>query len=299
MAIRFSAKNLGYLIDTIFGVRDGPSGDQLSAPLFSIPEILPIVSETIDEVLATLTPREEKVIKMRFGLGSSELINTQNEVGFYYAVTRNRISQIESKALRKLRHPSRAKRISRQLTQILDSADYSKPNVQELQFVVQKITRLTPDLIKHLQKNEDDLLKLNPYVFEHLIAEFFARWGFDVSLVGQNSRTAADIYAAKIMDPIGVEHRYFIEVKRWRDRVGIEVIERVIGAMLLEKEKFGWHAGLIVTAGGFKDFKRWTKQQLDFKGISLMDKDNLLKHLQEYEPNANGLYLPSPKKVIF
>ena len=64
-----------------------------------------------DEVLATLTPREEKVIKMRFGLGNTESEHTLEEVGQHFAVTRERIRQIEAKALRKLRHPSRSRKL--------------------------------------------------------------------------------------------------------------------------------------------------------------------------------------------
>ena len=74
--------------------------------------------EITDEVLATLTPREEKVIKMRFGLGTSGSEHTLEEVGQHFAVTRERIRQIEAKALRKLRHPSR----SRKLKAFLESA---------------------------------------------------------------------------------------------------------------------------------------------------------------------------------
>src|SRR6186997_2875742 len=74
--------------------------------------------EITDEVLATLTPREEKVIKMRFGLGTTGSEHTLEEVGQHFAVTRERIRQIEAKALRKLRHPSR----SRKLKAFLDGA---------------------------------------------------------------------------------------------------------------------------------------------------------------------------------
>jgi RNA polymerase primary sigma factor len=73
-----------------------------------------------DEVLATLTPREEKVIKMRFGLGTSGSEHTLEEVGQHFAVTRERIRQIEAKALRKLRHPSR----SRKLKAFLENAQH-------------------------------------------------------------------------------------------------------------------------------------------------------------------------------
>ena len=74
--------------------------------------------EITDEVLKSLTPREEKVIKMRFGLGPNGSEHTLEEVGQHFAVTRERIRQIEAKALRKLRHPSR----SRKLKAFLESA---------------------------------------------------------------------------------------------------------------------------------------------------------------------------------
>jgi RNA polymerase primary sigma factor len=67
--------------------------------------------EITEEVLKTLTPREEKVIKMRFGLGPNGSEHTLEEVGQHFAVTRERIRQIEAKALRKLKHPSRSRKM--------------------------------------------------------------------------------------------------------------------------------------------------------------------------------------------
>jgi RNA polymerase primary sigma factor len=68
------------------------------------------LKEQTDSVLRTLTPREERVIKMRFGVGEGSE-HTLEEVGQSFAVTRERIRQIEAKALRKLRHPSRSRRL--------------------------------------------------------------------------------------------------------------------------------------------------------------------------------------------
>jgi len=68
------------------------------------------LKEQTENVLSTLTPREEKVIKMRFGVGDGSE-HTLEEVGQNFAVTRERIRQIEVKALRKLRHPSRSRRL--------------------------------------------------------------------------------------------------------------------------------------------------------------------------------------------
>ena len=68
------------------------------------------LKEQTTSVLKSLTPREEKVIKMRFGIGEASE-HTLEEVGQNFAVTRERIRQIEAKALRKLRHPSRSRKL--------------------------------------------------------------------------------------------------------------------------------------------------------------------------------------------
>jgi RNA polymerase primary sigma factor len=68
------------------------------------------LTEATRKVLATLTPREERVLRLRFGIGQPH-DHTLEEVGQDFEVTRERIRQIEAKALRKLRHPSRSKRL--------------------------------------------------------------------------------------------------------------------------------------------------------------------------------------------
>ena len=69
-----------------------------------------LLKEQLTEVLSTLTPREEKVLRLRFGIEDGRT-RTLEEVGKEFNVTRERIRQIEAKALRKLRHPSRSKRL--------------------------------------------------------------------------------------------------------------------------------------------------------------------------------------------
>ena len=104
-----------------------PIGDEADSHLGDIIEdknaIPPIdaaiqsnLRETTTRVLAFLTPREERVLRMRFGIGMNSE-NTLEEVGQQFSVTRERIRQIEAKALRKLKHPSR----SRILRTFLDS----------------------------------------------------------------------------------------------------------------------------------------------------------------------------------
>ena len=72
--------------------------------------VLANLAEKTREVLSTLTPREEKVLRMRFGIGEKS-DHTLEEVGRDFAVTRERIRQIEAKALLKLRHPTRSKKL--------------------------------------------------------------------------------------------------------------------------------------------------------------------------------------------
>ena len=69
-----------------------------------------LLKEQLEEVMSTLTPREAKVLKLRFGLEDGKA-RTLEEVGKEFKVTRERIRQIEAKALRKLRHPSRSKKL--------------------------------------------------------------------------------------------------------------------------------------------------------------------------------------------
>ncbi len=70
-----------------------------------------LMQEQVERVLKTLTEREEKVLRLRFGIGGSEFPRTLEEVGTIFNVTRERVRQIETKALNKLRHPSRRKKL--------------------------------------------------------------------------------------------------------------------------------------------------------------------------------------------
>ena len=100
---------------------DLPIGDQEDAHLGDFIEDLntpaPVdvaanqeLKEQIEEVLGTLTPREERIIQLRFGLEDGRS-RTLEEIGSEFQITRERVRQIEAKALRKLRHPSRSKKL--------------------------------------------------------------------------------------------------------------------------------------------------------------------------------------------
>ena len=115
-----------------------PIGDEGNSKLGDLIEdqntILPIdamiqsnLRETTTRLLASLTPREERIVRMRFGLGMNS-DHTLEEVGLQFSVTRERIRQIEAKALRKLKHPSR----SRILRTFLDNKHVLQPTLAEL-----------------------------------------------------------------------------------------------------------------------------------------------------------------------
>ena len=91
----------------------GGYGIQVGRESYMIPVDAAIQSnlkETVTRVLASLTPREERVLRMRFGIGMNT-DHTLEEVGQQFSVTRERIRQIEAKALRKLKHPSRSRKM--------------------------------------------------------------------------------------------------------------------------------------------------------------------------------------------
>ncbi|HEX9928011.1 MAG TPA: restriction endonuclease [Pyrinomonadaceae bacterium] len=293
---KVNPKNIGYLVDAIFGI---PIDEERDLPELTQNENLSIeISKLFEEVLYSLTPREEKVIRMRFGLQASGKFYTQAEVGQYFAITRYKLRKIESKSLRKLRHPSRTKFVKEYLQQAINRKTNDVVPAEQ-NYVIEQIKKLEPELIRHLKKYENDICLINPLVFEHLIAEFFASWGFhDVRLVGQNRQTSADIFVAHTINPLGVENRIFVEVKRWRKKVGVEIINQVLGAFLGEKEKFGWHGSLIVTVAGFTEFEKWSREELKLKGLMLKDKTDLTMWLKDYKECENGLWLPEPKKLI-
>ena len=158
---------------------------------------------------------------------------------------------------------------------------------------IETIQELSVPLLRHLKSQSEDLIKIPPSVFEHLIGELLASSGFeDVRLVGSNRLTSADIFAVHTVNSLGTRIRFFIEVKRTRDRIGIQVINSVIGAMEIERPRFGCHAALIVSLGGFTNLHNYSTHELSFRGIELFGPKEIQRWLHNYEPNGQGLWLP-------
>jgi len=265
-------------------------------------------SEAIRKVLATLTPRQEVILRMRYGfLGSAER-RSRKEIAEELKVSVSTIRRLERAALEAIKHPSR-QRILRESEAIefdliklgLDAILEPEERRIELVEVVSSVRHLSTHLIHHLKMSPTDIQKLRWDVFEHLIAEFFASWGFpDVRLVGRDPLTSADIFAVGRPDPAGVSIRYFVEVRRRGARVDVNVIDRVYGAMVQEKPQHGWHVAMVVSSVNFTEFRKkgYSREELALKGVELRDQEAVKVWLEEYEPNANGLWLPRPLRHL-
>lgn len=227
---------------------------------------------------AALNFREREVMLMRLidGLSTKEIANvlnvSPNTVGFHISNAHNKLIQNRN----------------------------SEPATQhefiEVRETLEDIRRLSPELIAYLQRQTSSLDSLPSTLFEELIAEFFASWNFaQVGIVGKEKWTGADIVALSRPAGGGEVSRYFIEAKRWKGPVGIEVVEKVLGAVSAERPQYGWHLGMLVTSSRFTSFRRYSGKRISKLGIELRDRNDVEKWLGEYRPNKNGLWLPNAK----
>lgn len=287
-------EQLEHLLGAIFSKVEG-------APLLNVgPAYATTLAEAVGAMLATLSHTESQIIKLRFGLNRAGKQYTPEELAAELGLSVSGVIKLEARALKRLREPERARIVSNYLhAQDGRQEPPPAPALADLAPVIETVRKLTPALIEHLKRREDDLSKIHWKVFEHLIAEFFASWGFhDVRLVGRNAMTSADIYAAAVLNPVGIEQRFFIEVKRWKDKVGIDIINQVLGAFIGERDRYGWHAAVIVTVVGFTDFQKWSREELRLKGVALKDKEDLLCWLRNYKQRTDGLWLPEPSASL-
>lgn len=254
-----------------------------------------LLADDFQKVLDTLNPAEKAVIQLRFGIDSG----VERPVAIVADMLRilpEAVRHYERTALEKLRHPERAIKLSDYLD-ISAPKGTDAPNVQ-IQKSIEEIATLTPELMVRLKTHGGDFRDLAFGVFEHFVAELLAANGFDeVMLLGQSPDTSADIFAMKRFTDIDDELRYFVEVKRWKDKVGVQVIDAVYGAMLLERPKHGWRAAVVVTSHDFTDFRKYRGPQLKNMGILLKDRNDLLQWLSGYTPNSEGLWVPPDHAV--
>ncbi|GAJ09859.1 unnamed protein product, partial [marine sediment metagenome] len=112
------ASQLPISLDSLMGEeKNSQLGDSIEDSNVLIPSdaaTKQLLKEQIDEVLSTLTPREQRVLQLRFGLEDGRS-RTLEEIGREFKLTRERIRQIEAKALKRLRHPSRSRKLKEYL----------------------------------------------------------------------------------------------------------------------------------------------------------------------------------------
>ena len=262
------------------------------------------------KIIQTLHPLEQIVIGLTTGFEMKDndihehKIYSSKEIAKVLGLKPQEIDFVNDNAFRQFRGAGRPfgdieKELSKPTNELLTRIQIFRSPPTKLVDVVEAAETLTPDLIAHLKSHSDDLDKLQWDVFEHLVGEFLTSRGFqDVRLVGRDPKTSADIYAAATYGSLGVKLRFFIEVKRNRSAVGIQVINEVLGAMITERDQFGWHAGLIVSTGGFRRTRKYTPLELSLRGIEMKDKRDLLMWLEDYQPDKNGLWLPNPQRSM-
>ncbi|PYV75832.1 MAG: hypothetical protein DMG96_15975 [Acidobacteria bacterium] len=240
---------------------------------------------TLDEVTARLTWREKAVLSQRHGLNLVPRLSPE-QIAKEYGVPIAKVYAIIRKARRAL-YAKVVRTPSREAVAVVSEA-------------VEQCRALTPELMRHLKSNTGDLRKVPWDIFEHIVGEFLAYSGFrEIQLVGRDQSTSADIAALYVVPKLGTKIRYFIEVKQWRDRGGVRVIDETLGAMIGEREKFGWTVGMLVAPGGIRDFRKFeSKGELEAKGIFVKHKHDILQWLKDYRPNKEGLWLPKPERRI-
>jgi Restriction endonuclease len=96
------------------------------------------------------------------------------------------------------------------------------------------------------------------------------------------SSNLCGLFAMHFNESLHIPQTYFIEVKRWKERVGIEVIQQVWGAMMLEKQRFVWHVAIIVRAAT-RICKSGPGRKLKLMGVYLKDRGDLLRWLTGYK----------------
>ena len=240
---------------------------------------------TLDELTAGLTWREKAVVSQRFGLDLVPRLSYQ-QIAKKYGVPIAKVHAIDRKARRAF-YAKAVRTPSREAVAVVSEA-------------VERCRALTPELMRHLKSNTGDLRKVPWDIFEHIVGEFLACSGFrEIQLVGRDQSTSADIAALYVVPKLGTKIRYFIEVKQWRDRVGVRVIDEILGAMIGEREKFGWTVGMLVAPGGVRNFRKFESEfELEAKGIFVKHRRDILQWLKDYRPNKGGLWLPKPERRI-
>lgn len=261
------------------------------------------ITTAVELALNELPKLEALVLRLKFGIGA-ESAGSNELISHALGISIDGVERLAARAFRMLKQPMASASLEAYIAQTwreevaepTDQSELLHPTASHIQIsaLVTQIKKLEPALIAHLQKHSSDLLLVDWSVMEHLVAELLAGIGFsDVTRVGANAKTSADIFAGFHHLPSGVKQRLFVEVKRVKDKIGVDVIDRVAGALLNERSKYGWSAAMIVSVHGFKKFAKYTSEDLVGMQINLRDKTDLTRWLKDYKSTPSGLLVPA------
>lgn len=161
---------------------------------------------------------------------------------------------------------------------------YQQPRDFSSSPVLESLRELERELILYLQRHPEKMRDVNADLFEKLVAELMANFGFDVEWTARRRNTAADVIAFKTDLTSGLRQNYIIECKRnsEKNKVGIEIARSLYGAKVDE----GFSNALLVTTSYFEKgvmkfaAKRWDFELRDFRG--------LVEWLNAYRPPQDG-----------
>jgi len=183
--------------------------------------------EETRKMLASLTPREELVLKMHYGLGDGTK-HDLGEIARELNVTSERVRQIESKALLKLRHPERATKL-RPFPSEENEREAIPPPVEDSEspgsLVILPV--ITPELLAVISTHPELLRTVEPRTFERILAELLEIQGYTVELQRGTKDGGIDIFALMKEGPLG-PHRYLVQAKRWTNAVGVAPVRELL-----------------------------------------------------------------------
>lgn len=232
---------------------------------------------------------------LTFDLNASHLVS-----GRRFFIQIERLIQEHSREAKES-NQSQFKRIFEELTAYRDRwgapiwGSFLEPSSAGFQIIAPSEIKeeLNERLMEFLCRRPEKIRELKGTLFEEVIAELLAHRRFEVvKHVGRRGDTGADIFALEKSPLIGVKLRYFVETKLWTGKIGVEVVDRVSGAIVNERHKWGWHVGLIVAPAGWKNMLKFSREQLQLLGIELRDDQDVQGWLKNYQPPPSGLWLP-------
>jgi len=228
----------------------------------------------IEETFKQLKENEAIVLKMRFGLEDG-IEHTLAETGQQLGLTAERIRQIEAVALRKLKHPSRSRRLRSLVEQIQEAMEEEEKDKEKIiEFSTDLdigliTTKADERLIHYFSEHPEEMKTMNRRLFEEMIAELFSGFGYEVELTKQTRDGGIDIFAIKHSD---VSVKYIIQAKRPKPEkpVGVDPVRALYGVKGDEratKAIFATTTHFTRDATMFFEKHKWELEQKDYEGI--------------------------------